>query len=291
MIVTRLAGGLGNQLFQYATGLALARRLDSSLFVDTRLLKLDEQRLFGLDEFGIEPTEEENLPAWIPPIKRASPKFWVWKLGTGRKVLYVRENKGRGWSALTDPQRRETKEIYLHGYWQSESYFADQANAVREAFQFRSKPTSINAEFLDRIRDGTAISVHVRRGDYTSKVNQQIYATCSDDYYRRAIETIAEREKGPVHAFLFSDDPEWVAANMKINVPFSIVNHNQKSPVDDLRLMAACRHHVIANSTFSWWGAWLASPHDQIVVAPKRWFVNDAVAESRLIPERWLRVD
>jgi hypothetical protein len=131
----------------------------------------------------------------------------------------------------------------------------------------------LNAELKEEIGNTNAVSLHVRRGDYVhNSTNAATYEVCSLDYYRASIRHMAERIQQPKF-FIFSDDIAWVKNNLKIDFPHHYVdcNHGEES-YNDMRLMSLCQHHIIANSSFSWWGAWLNPNREKIVIAPKNWF-------------------
>lgn len=301
MIISRLSGGLGNQMFQLAAGAALARRLNKSIVCDARPVLRDAQRRIGVDAFQCDapifprphaPSSMEVLGD-LPPLKRASLSFVLWSIRHRSRVLYVRE-RGLAYQDVLDRLRTsEGRAIYLHGFWQSEQYFASHRDEIRRLFAFREGPSMENSQILESIRSSKSIAIHIRRGDYVSNPkNRQIYASCSLDYYRRAVGYLVERlgaEK--VHAYLFSDDPEWVQDNLEIPIGKTIVRNNADSPEEDMRLMSSCEHHVLANSTFSWWGAWLASHPNQIVVAPRVWYHGQPRVDDSIVPRTWVRMD
>ena len=135
------------------------------------------------------------------------------------------------------------------------------------------------------------MSLHIRRGDYVSNAKiAGVHGTIALDYYARAAALIAERAGGDPVFFVFSDDPAWAAANLTLGWPTRIVDHNGARASEDLRLMAACRHHIIANSSFSWWGAWLSPAADKTVVAPQPWFRDPALDDSTIVPQGWIRL-
>jgi hypothetical protein len=177
---------------------------------------------------------------------------------------------------------------YLVGYWQSEKYFAEVAEQIREDFSFLLPPGNRNAELAREIQQVNAVSLHVRRGDYASNARTtSTHGLCSLDYYRAAIEYVAERVKQP-HLYIFSDDIEWVINNLKIELPHQYVDHNHGAEsYNDMRLMSMCKHHIIANSSFSWWGAWLNPSTDKIIVAPTHWFANQTNVGD-LFPQGWV---
>ncbi len=176
---------------------------------------------------------------------------------------------------------------YLMGYWQSERYFADVAQTIRTDFTFRQPMIGRNHELVEEIGAVNAVSLHVRRGDYANNLRTKAtHGVCPLDYYEAAIRYIAERVEAP-HYFVFSDDMEWVRANLRIQLPCSYVDHNQGAEsYNDMRLMSLCKHHIIANSSFSWWGAWLNPCDDKVVVAPKNWFANSNDTKD-LLPFGW----
>jgi hypothetical protein len=190
-----------------------------------------------------------------------------------------------------DPSVLELKgNIYLVGYWQSEKYFQEIADTVRHDFCFKNPPAGPNAATAAHIRATCSICVHVRRTDYiTDPCSNRLIGTCSPEYYRSAAQFVASRLPNP-HFFVFSDEPDWARANLMLPGPASFVADNDlQRGYEDLRLMTLCQHHIIANSTLSWWGAWLSSSGG-ITIAPKKWFKGDEVDTRDVVPERWVRL-
>lgn len=181
-------------------------------------------------------------------------------------------------------------DCYLLGYWQSEKYFSQSASQIRADFTFRQSLEDQNEKLTQQIINVNAVSLHVRRGDYAS--NPKTTAThglCTLDYYRHSIQYIAERVQQP-NFFIFSDDIAWVRDNLNFPYQSQYVDCNSgKESYNDMRLMSMCNHHIIANSSFSWWGAWLNPKLDKIVLAPKNWFANQADS-SDLLPQSWVKL-
>ena len=288
MVITRLSGGLGNQMFQYAAGKRLATRLGVGYRLDLSLfetLQCATPRRYALDVFALDDpiASPEEVRPFLP---RRGVRSWLDRLG-GRRRTYYRERHFH-----FDPAVLELGgDVCLEGYWQSERYFADIAGLIREAFRFPEPRSGPNLELGRRIRDVVAVSVHVRRGDYVAdETTHRWHGVCGIDYYRRAIEHIAERIER-AEFFVFSDDPAWAQANLKFPTAVTFVDHNPpERGFEDMRLMSLCRHHIIANSSFSWWAAWLAVNGDKIVVAPRRWFATDELDASDVCPADWLRL-
>jgi hypothetical protein len=285
MIITRLQGGLGNQMFQYAAGLALAAARTAQLKLDLTLFDVRDGRTarrYALDCFRVSaarttPEELEALQSKRPLAARISQRLDPRAAARERHFHY-------------DPEvARLPDDSCLEGYWQSERYFEHAAARVRQEFTFAREPSGRNAELARELAACAAVSVHVRRGDYVSDpATRAAHGLCSLDYYRCATAYVAARVREPVFVW-FSDDPDWTRAHLDLGPAAIVVDHNAAHDgAEDMRLMSLCRHHVIANSTFSWWGAWLnADPH-KIVIAPERWFPDRARDTRDLLPRRWV---
>jgi hypothetical protein len=181
--------------------------------------------------------------------------------------------------------------VYLDGYWQSERYFKDTEEIIRREFAIKRESDNANKQMADIIINTNAVSVHVRRSDYVNDTKtNETHGTCSLEYYREGTEIIARENPNP-HFFVFSDDPIWVKRNLLINHRTTYVKHNDADKnYEDLRLMSLCKHNIIANSSFSWWGAWLNKNPEKIVIAPKAWFQTNERSSEDLIPVTWQRI-
>lgn len=288
MIYVRLFGGLGNQLFQYATARAVALRRGVSLGLDQRDLGGQAAHItFGLQHFAIEADAD---PAGLPPSRSGSPlAYALWRVGLLRGPRFLRERR----LGVNQEVLAAKDGTYLHGYFQSQRYFADAIDQIRAELTITTPPNTENAGWLSRIgTDSQAVSVHLRRGDYVSVAKgSATHGTCDEAYYRAGLATIAERNGVQPRAYVFSDDPGWAAANLSLGVETVVVGQNGPlQHYEDLRLMSTCRHHVIANSTFSWWGAWLDRRPDKTVIAPRRWFATDRLENPDILPEDWIRI-
>ncbi len=181
--------------------------------------------------------------------------------------------------------------VYLRGYWQSDRYFSDISSTIRKELTYPEPPTGKNAELLARIREEDAICLHIRRGDYVSDPHTAAFhGVCSSAYYDRAIARLLPVAKKPIF-YVFSDDPEWARSNIIPPGETIYVDHNScTEPFEDLRLMSACRHFVIANSSFSWWAAWLSDRAGKQVIAPQKWFQSEEKDTSDQTPTDWYRI-
>ncbi len=290
MLIAHVIGGIGNQMFQYAAirALSLARQvpfsLDISEFTDYKLHQgFELERVFDCP-IRIASKEEvfERLDWQYSPFMRRLLARPVMSVFRRRNIVF--EPHFNHWSGIDDVPA----DSYLVGYWQSEKYFREVAQAIRTDFTFKSSLNLRNAEIVEQIKSTNAVSLHVRRGDYLQ--NPKVRAThgvCQLEYYRLAIQYVAARVQRPVF-FIFSDDMGWVKKNLRIDFHCEYVDHNQGvESYNDMRLMSLCQHHIIANSSFSWWGAWINSRSDKIVVAPKRWLAG-AVNTSDVLPKEWV---
>ncbi len=175
------------------------------------------------------------------------------------------------WPGISDAPQ----DSYLVGYWQSEKYFLEVDSIIRSDFTFKAPLVGLNVEFAKKISQLNAISLHLRRGDYvTDKKTNQILGVCPIEYYQAATQHMAKHVERP-HYFIFSDDVPWAKNNLRLDFPCHYIEHNIGTEShNDMHLMSLCQHHIIANSSFSWWGAWLNPSPTKIVVAPQQWFTT-----------------
>ena len=287
MVIVKLIGGLGNQLFQYALGRAISHAHATTLKLDIGEFRTYTLRKYALGNFNIlenfataedidcvrrlKCSQDEHTHSDLPYYKRPFVKEQTFKF---------------------DPHILETgPNTYLEGYWQSVKYFTHIETVIRREFTVTHGMDAKNKEIAEQIVRVPSVSVHIRRGDYVSnRMTNQVHGTCPIEYYVRASTLIARMVNTP-RFFVFSDDTEWVMHHLKLNSPITIIGHNgQDKDYEDLRLMSLCKHHIIANSSFSWWGVWLNNRPDKIVIAPQKWFNDPALCTDDLIPEGWIRL-
>ncbi len=279
MIYTRLHGRLGNQMFQYAAAAGLAARLGVTVALDDRraLAKGEGSltRVFDL------PT---TTPAHLPPAQHVRPlAHALWRL-MGRTPRHRREKSLRYNAAI----KGWGNESYLHGYWQSAHYFNHIADEIRHDFRIVPPPSAANVEMAARIAAGPSVSLHVRRGDY---VALGASAVCDQAYYDAALAAVTHGLGVAPTVYVFSDDPGWARVNLSVPFDKVVVDFNgPDADYEDMRLMSLCQHNVIANSSFSWWSAWLNESRTKRVAAPARWFGNDHQTNPDILPEGWLRI-
>jgi len=290
MIVTNIIGGLGNQMFQYAAARALSLRKNTELILDVSGFEnyalhqgFELDRIFNcLDGANGAVSVRANFGGVYSPLAR--------RLLSRRQLSFIRPKKliyephFQYWPGIASV----ADDCYLTGYWQSEKYFQQYSNEIRRDFSFKPPLSDINFAISEQIENVNSISLHVRRGDYVNDpTTTSVHGVCSLDYYKSAIDYMVDRVDNP-HFFLFSDDINWVKENLKINFPHTFVNHNTGAEsYNDMRLMSLCDNHIIANSSFSWWGAWLNPIQTKVVIAPKYWFRNGNDVTD-LFPPSWV---
>lgn len=297
MVITQLLGGMGNQMFQYALGKHLALLNGSELKLDTSILlnwtpgKHAVNRGFDLDIFNLVP-----VFASAGEIK----KYHTDGFPVMDKVIFkIREKLGANRMTKEkyfhfDPAVLEVKgDIYLAGTWQSYKYFEAIEAGIRKDFEFKLPLSEAAAALTQEIRDVNSVCLNVRRTDYvTVAATSSIMAPVSIDYYKKALQKMQEL-RGDFNVFVFSDDVEWCRNNLSfITQPVSFVDHNYagKKFGDYLQLMKACKHYIIPNSTFAWWGAWLNEDVFKTVITPQAWFNDNTINTGDLIPDPWIKL-
>ncbi|MBL0727922.1 alpha-1,2-fucosyltransferase [Piscinibacter sp. HJYY11] len=293
MIISNLLGGLGNQMFQYACGRAMSLRQHTEFKVAIDMFAgytlhhgYELPRVFNLTPPLASRDDLRLLLGWQHSrgVRRVVAKL-RWKALASRAFCF--EPHLDYWPGLA----AHGPDAYLHGYFQSERYFADATTQIRSDFTFSTALAGRNAAVAERIVTSNSVSMHLRRGDYVSdKRNAGLFAVCDPDYYRAAMALLLTKHP-EASFFVFSDDATYaheLFGSMGAHV--QIVSHNTgEDSHNDMRLMSLCRHHVIANSTFSWWGAWLDARPDKLVIAPRRWYGGD-MQPADLIPSSWVRL-
>ncbi len=284
VIIVGLSGGLGNQLFQYAAGRSLSLRLGYRLELDLSWFSGRQDRSYALTPFSISGKERIGLSLFPTKIQQFSSRFSRRFYNKRMGVSIYREphfHFSHGFDEISAP-------TFLEGYWQSEKYFKEFTNEIRNDLNFREKIPSKCQHILKNISTKDSICLHIRRGDYISdKAASKTYASCSLNYYQEALSQLESSFDNP-HCYIFSDDCQWVKKNLQLETPYTIVDINSSKEAHwDLLLMSSCDHFIIANSSLSWWGAWLGKSKEKRVVAPKNWFIGVDKDTKDLLPISW----
>jgi hypothetical protein len=294
MIIVRLLGGLGNQMFQYALGKTLSVLNSTSLKLDTTILEDHRpgvhavNRNYDLDIFSLS----------VPKASRNE----LWKFHShGLPIAYKVANKALRF-LNTQPIVNEKHfhfdaEIlrapdgsYLNGLWQSYKYFAPAESQIRKDFTFRFPLSEMESRMADNIRSRKSVCINVRRTDYISqKATSDVMTFTGLEYYHKAIAHLTEKINNPSF-FIFSDEIEWCKENFTFLKDATFVGHEYAGPKFSsyLQLMSCCDYFIIPNSTFAWWGAWMNMSPSKIVITPKRWMNDPNINTTDLLPAGWM---
>lgn len=285
----KLMGGLGNQMFQCAFAESLKLEIKKNVILDSSFLDLNYKSRenftawpYQLDIFNIQPSARARFSFLFPRFRSILISIIENKLF---KTYYEKSFN------FNEKLFFEDYDVFI-GYFQSYKYFTKYSNQISSMFKFDlNKISKKSIELGNEITgSGESLSIHIRRGDYISnKAASSFHGVCSLEYYMNAMSLIKQIKKID-SIYIFSDDVEWVLENFKIDEHFIIVSHNVgNDSYQDMYLMSLCKNNIIANSSFSWWGAWLNMNDQKIVVAPAQWFINDNQNSNDLIPSNWLR--
>jgi len=294
MVIVRLTGGIGNQMFQYAAARRVSWINQAPLFLDMGWFEETgrwTQRKYELDAFCIVAEQASSGDVQALKSRRQNAFFRRLPLSLKKRIFHTRQSHIVEKSYNFDPDILTLHDnVYLDGYWQSEKYFSDIEAMIRIEFSFRSETSEPNRRMLDRIASCNSVSVHIRRGDYvTLPEANAFHGLCPPSYYQSAAERISRQVSNPVF-FVFSDDIAWAEENLSLGFETHFMSQNGPERGDqDLRLLIACSHHIIANSSFSWWGAWLCDNPEKIICAPRKWF-NREIDTPDNLPSSWLKL-
>lgn len=294
MIIVKLIGGLGNQMFQYATGRHLSHLHKTDLLIDTSFLDKDtngaytkrnlELDVFNLDlkfasKKDIQHFNLEKSTKISRTLQRNFPSLY--------KYVYAAETGNSFRKGFLNFPRN----TYLDGFWQSELYFKNIRQILLNEFQPKALLNHDNEIWLDKISNCQSVSLHIRRGDYVNlKTANNFHGVISLEYYLNAVKFITQHESN-IELFVFSDDLDWCRDNLKFENKTHFVDVNEKrNAYLDMFLMRNCKHNIIANSSFSWWGAWLNQNANKIVVAPSHWFADQNIKSPDIIPSTWTQM-
>ncbi|MEK7568562.1 MAG: alpha-1,2-fucosyltransferase [Patescibacteria group bacterium] len=288
MIVVKLKGGLGNQMFQYATGLEVVSvcsqtlKLDITGYDDPRYVTADTPRQYRMFPF--------NLSAVIATPDEV--KSYKYPFGIFSKAMrFFNFRILKRYYVDYDPNFFKKSHNYIEGYFQSEKNFIDVKDKVFKEFALKKELESeVFLTEKNKIDKTRSVSVHIRRGDYVSDPKTNIaHGLCSKEYYEKTINLIKAKVESPVFYF-FSDDIDWVKKEFGEHSDFRYVSNPTLQDYEELVLMSSCAHNIIANSSFSWWGAYLNQNPNKIVIAPKKWVNKEPDPQPNIIPEGWVRI-
>lgn len=288
MIIVQLKGGLGNQLFQYAAGLSLSMHHHVPLKVDITELSgasknNDTKRDFDLQQLAMPP-----IVATVTEINEKTHQPFVEKYFQKLLPPYKRKIYKEASFSFDEHFFHAGKNIYLKGYRQSEQYFLPIANTIKQGFLFKEEVTAKVEPLAVELRQTNSVSVHVRRGDFANPLFAAHHGTLDSSYYQTSIHKM-QSLIGNCNFYVFTDSPEWVKENLQFPEEAVFVSGNMSTNhFQDFYLISQCRHNIIANSTFSWWAAWLNNNPEKIVIAPQHWFTSKLYNAKDIYASGWL---
>lgn len=293
-VIVKLTGGLGNQMFQYAAARQLAQVNQATLLLDTTGFETYKLHRYSLQHLDI---QTELAPSWEVRRLLNQGAWWenLFHAAIGKaprlpKNFRIIQQKNMDYDENFLTHRGD---LYVDGYWQSPRYFQTIHNDIKQAFSILTPASQKNLEMAKQMSSSTSVSLHVRRADYFNNPKTLgIHGVCSATYYNRAVTLLRERFGADLTYYIFSDDIPWARENLqfsgtKVFMDFNDADRNY----EDLRLMTLCRHHITANSTFSWWGAWLGRL-EGVTITPAHWFEDESKGPKMddLLPSEWIRL-
>ena len=301
MVIVRIWEGPGNQLFQAAFGIAAAKRLKTELKLDASWYEqYSHHRQYILDRFNIN-AEFATQKEIYDVIKCNASNFLAFKWNQFYRLHICPYYQRPVITEVTEKCDLNFKKIlnntYANGYFSSRDFFSDYQDEVKKQFAFKLSPSDVNQKMAEQIRSENAVAISFRLGDFLALPWQNV---CSLEYYQRCIKYLAERYEN-LHFYVFSDDVGWVKKNFVTGHKTSYMDFNAPNYMEDLRLLTNFKFHIIPNSTFSWWGAFLANANDKIILCPEHWlnpdkstyegnFGEKTVDYSRVLPKEWIHV-
>lgn len=292
MIVVNLMGGLGNQMFQYALGRQLSVLNQTDLLLDCTFLNTSGAQHIKRDyELDIFPVKARIATAReLKPYQRLQHNRIVRSLQHRAPSLFTHHLINEKTHAFDPEILTAPNHSWLNGFWQTENYFLQIEELIRSDFEFRPPLSGLNKQLAEQITSCESLSIHVRRGDYTRPETLAFHGLCGPEYYYKAMEIMTKRTTVE-QVFIFSDDSDWAEQQLKFQLPTRYISHNTgKNSFEDMRLMSLCKHNIIANSSFSWWAAWLNTHTHKTVIAPKAWIANKDVDTRDVIPLNWIKL-
>lgn len=287
MLIIKIKSGLGNQLFQYAFGKALSLERNEPIFLDISYYdnqpERDAKRDYTLDKFNV---KADYVSKEISEKYNSKLRVFI------RKLLW-RIKKIDAYKYY--PDLLESKSTYYEGYWLNQKYFLKYKNEIREDFSLKNPlgdfAKNIELEILNCFKKNEVpVSLNIRRGDFVTNPNSAFNGILGIPYYEKAIDTLKEKGVASICVFVFSDDIKWAEENLKLPCSMVFVSNPNITDYEELALLSKCSHNIIANSTFSWWGAWLNQNPNKIVIAPYQWLKDKTATELDILPEDWIKI-
>jgi hypothetical protein len=295
MIFVQLRGGLGNQMFQYATARSLSIKNNTSVNMD--LTEYDQinrrpHEVYNLNHFNISGNilEHCELKRFYKTNFFERLIFKLKKITGMEKTRLVYEKR---WFHYDSSIKTLPDNVYLRGYWQCEKYFSDIRDIILDEYTPGSQLSSNSLLVKEAIiKSNNSVSLHIRRGDYISdKKTNTYFHICPPEYYNECLSRLNQYAGKHLDLFIFSDDIDWAKSNLNFDYnTFFVENKNIQLAFEDIYLMSLCKHNIIANSSFSWWGAYLNRNKGNFIFAPSKWVNDNTINIDDILPSSWIRI-
>lgn len=291
MVVVNLKGGLGNQMFQFAFGLYLAKLNKTEVALDlTFLLNRTPRENFVFRDFDLDIFDSSYKILNSEEVSIFKSRKGILNKILKRIPFFLTEKS----FAYDNSNIVSYKSIYLDGYWQTEKYFKSIESDLKSVFKFKELTSQNELELAYQIKNTESVCINFRRGDFVHlKGSNETHGVTSMDYYNEALFELS-KQKQNLSLYIFSDDIDWCKENLKWDFPTFFVDHSYKGEKFSsyLHLMTLCKNFIIPNSTFAWWAAWLSKSNNKIVYAPKKWFENKELQSQAndIYPENWIKI-
>jgi hypothetical protein len=290
MVIVKLQGGLGNQLFQYAAGLSLARHHQVPVKVDVTDLRAPDEKIGTMRHYELDKIVQPPMIATQAEVDGMVAEPFLVKYYRKSLPPYKRKIYKEASFRFDEHFFKSRSNVYVKGYRQSEKYFEPIRDEVASNLFLQQDNYKNVFEFGEKLKLIDSVSLHIRRGDYLNSIVQEYHGVLDEAYYQKAINRIVD-SLPDAQLFIFSDNPEWVKQQLTFTRPVQLVSGAiSTNHYEDFYLMSCCRNNIIANSSFSWWAAWFNKNENKKVIAPKNWFNKANLDTSDLIPPNWLRI-
>jgi hypothetical protein len=293
MIVIKLQGGLGNQMFQYAFARSLSVDTNIPFTIDITELEAGKdfikERRYALSVFNIKPSILSRVKYYYFTLDKKYPR--IASLGRKFRISIPKIVKQSSDLSIFDPLPWIKDDVYLDGFYQSEKYFLENQQTIKDDFKFKIQLGNCAQKVINEITKTESVILQIRRGDYATNPKTQVhFGLTSKEYFEESIKYIESRGVNNIKLFIISDDIEWCKQNLSFSYPTQFVSGPDIKDYEEIFIMNNAKHLVISNSTFGWWGAWLNNNKNKIVIAPKEWFKNKNLKQDDIVPPSWIRI-
>ena len=293
MIVVKLQGGLGNQLFQYAFAKSLSYSTGIPFSIDITELEAGKdfikERRYALSVFNVNPRIINKSDYRHYTLDRKYPRLSAFRRRLG--IFTPKIAKQASDLSLFDPLPWVKEDVYFDGFFQSEKYFLNCSQSIKDELKLKIPLGQEAAKVVDQITKTQSVILQIRRGDYATNPKTQVhFGLTNKEYFDSSLKYLESNNIKNIELFIISDDIEWCKQNLNFTYPTHFVSKPEIKDYEEIIIMNNAKHLIISNSTFGWWGAWLNNNKDKTVIAPKEWFKNKNLKQDDIVPPSWIRI-